>query len=227
MDQKDWAPHNNPQAWSDLSSELQKRQILLDSAEDKIRWRKNSAGLFNLKEAYRYIAKLDQLQLDSKWNSIWDRKQWPKISTFLWLVMHMKILTWDNLRRKGFISPARFHLCQQEEETPNHLLNECPYVSKFWDWILLVFNNSYRDPSSIQNTIANWRSSFSSHLLVNCAWNLIPGLVCWALWKERSARIFWGISTQEEIIISKIKREIREMVTSLPTQCSKAPPTNS
>jgi len=73
----------------------------------------------------------------------------------------------------------------------------------------------------------NWRSSFSSHPLVNCAWNLIPGLVCWALWKEHNKRIIRGIYTQEEIIIPKIKSEIWEMVTSLPTQTAKAPPTIS
>ena len=32
-----------------------------------------------------------------KWSTLWGRKQWPKITLFLWLVMHGKILTWDNL----------------------------------------------------------------------------------------------------------------------------------
>jgi len=123
-------------------------RIKLDGGEG------NSAGRFNLKEAYRYIAKLDQLQPYLKWNSIYDRKHWSKISIFLWF-MHRNILMWDNLRRKGFIGPSRSLLFQQEEETPDHRLNVCPYASKLWDWILLVFNSLDRDPSSIQSTIMN------------------------------------------------------------------------
>jgi len=45
------------------------------------------------------------------------------------------------------------------------------------------------------------------------------------MWKECNARIFHGSSTQDEIIISKIKGAIQEIVTSLPTQTVKAPPT--
>jgi len=51
MEQEDWTPHMDPQALSDLSIELQKIKILLDFVEDQLRWGKNLASHFNLKEA--------------------------------------------------------------------------------------------------------------------------------------------------------------------------------
>jgi hypothetical protein len=56
-----------------------------------------------------------------------------KISTFLWLLVQNKILTWDNLRQRGFIGPSIFHLCQQQEETMEHILNQCPFSGLIWD----------------------------------------------------------------------------------------------
>lgn len=100
----------NPQVWAELSTELQKKQILHDTSEDKIRRAKNIAGHFNINEASKYVADHDQLQTDRKWNSIWDIRLWPKISIFLWLVLHRQILTWENIWKKGFIGPSRCQL---------------------------------------------------------------------------------------------------------------------
>eukprot|EP00253_Pinus_taeda_P019485 PITA_19485 len=114
--------------------------------------------------------------------------------------MHRKVLTWDNLRRKGFTVPLRCPLCQQDEETPKHLLNVCPFAFNVWNWMSLVFKSSGRDPYFIQNTFTNCR-------------------------KACNARIFHGLSILEEFIIVKIKSALRETITSLPTQTLKARPT--
>lgn len=66
IDQKEWVPPINPQVWSELSIEIQKRQILHNTSENKIRWGQNLAGHFDIKEAYRYIAQHDQIQPDPK-----------------------------------------------------------------------------------------------------------------------------------------------------------------
>jgi len=47
MKQEEWTPYMNPQTWSDLSSELRKRQILLDFVEDKLRWEKTQLDTSN------------------------------------------------------------------------------------------------------------------------------------------------------------------------------------
>lgn len=92
--------------------------------------------------------------------------------------------------------------------------------------VYLVFKVSDRDISSILNTIENWRSSLSPNPLVNRACNLIPFIICWALWKERNARSFKGIHNQEEVFLSIVKKTIQEIVASSTLQCPSNPPSS-
>lgn len=126
--------------------------------------------------------------------------------------MHKKILTWDNLRKKDFTGPSRCNLCEKSEETRSHLLNECPFSNNIWNWAYLVFKD--QDIFSILNTIENWRSCFSNKPLINKAWNILPGIIYWSLWKEQNVRIFRGTHKPEEVVLSFIKQTIRESVAS-------------
>eukprot|EP00253_Pinus_taeda_P024017 PITA_24017 len=65
-----------------LADELQKRKILKEIDQDKLRWGYEEKGTFTTKEAYHFILK-DQLIKDKLWEKIWNPPIWPKISTFL------------------------------------------------------------------------------------------------------------------------------------------------
>jgi hypothetical protein len=75
-------------------------------------------------------------------NKIWGAHLWPKINTFLWLVTHQSILTWDNLTKRGLIGPSLCPLCCNEGETQNHLLNLCPFSSQIWDQCAIIMRAS-------------------------------------------------------------------------------------
>jgi hypothetical protein len=75
----------------------------------------------------------DEEDPTQQWGKIWCNPQWPKIKLFEWLVLHNRILTWENLRKRGFIGPYHHHLCQSKEETTNHLLDEFSYTAELWD----------------------------------------------------------------------------------------------
>eukprot|EP00253_Pinus_taeda_P033272 PITA_33272 len=108
-----------------LKGLLEKRKILISTSDDQLRWGKNKAGLFTLKEAKRIATGLNLPSTNKTWKEIWDNPHWIKVKLFKWLVHQGKILTWDNLRKRGFVGPSRCHLCGQQEETTNHLLNRC------------------------------------------------------------------------------------------------------
>jgi hypothetical protein len=116
-----------------LQEHLAARKISSQQGKDILRWGHSTTGAFNIPEAYYIKAGHKTLPREEVWGKIWDMKTWPKINTFLWLVAHNNILTWDNLWKRGFIGPSWCHLCGQEEETQNHLLNLCPYSSCIWD----------------------------------------------------------------------------------------------
>ena len=114
---------------------LRKRLIRAAQGPDILCWGKLKGGSFNLKEAYSYIENRDNEDKVAWYDNVWNCNLWPKINTFLWLLQNRKILTWENLPKKGFTGPSRCPLCEEQEETMNHLFNECVWTSNLWEWI--------------------------------------------------------------------------------------------
>ena len=73
---------------------------------DILRWGYEEKGTLTTKEAYNIILK-ECIVKDGLWSKVWDPPNWPKVSTFLWLLCQNKILTWDNLRKKNYHGPSR------------------------------------------------------------------------------------------------------------------------
>jgi hypothetical protein len=143
-------------------------------------------------------------------------KSWPKINTFLWLVAHNNILTWDNLRKRGFIGPSWCQLCEQEEETQNHLLNLCPYSSCIWDQSASIMRTSDRNRIGLKETIEGWRSSTFHSPILNRIWQLLPGFILWKIWKERNRRIFNSVTRNWQEVWTTIHTNINETISLHP-----------
>jgi len=89
-----------------LLAHLDTRKILNQQGNDILRWGHTSIGTLNIQEAYRLKAGHGSLPTEEVWRKIWETNSWPKINTFLWQTAHNNILTWDNLRKRGFIGPS-------------------------------------------------------------------------------------------------------------------------
>eukprot|EP00253_Pinus_taeda_P005286 PITA_05286 len=131
------------------------RKILISTDSDQLRWGNNNEGNFNLKEAKRIALELDSTKLDRVWKNLWKNQGWMKTKFFMWLVHHKKILTWENIRKRGVSGPLRCQLCDSQEETMEHLLNRCIFTSTLWDGISSIFRQIDRDKGSITNTLRN------------------------------------------------------------------------
>jgi len=173
-----------------LATILEKRKILISTSTDQLRWGRNSEDNFNFKEAKRIATGFNFPSLDKIWKDLWQNPHWMKIKLFMWLVHHKKILTWENLRKKGFAGPSRCQLCGIHEETMDHLLNFCTFTSTLWNWVSLIFRQTDRDENDITKTLNNWRRNLSENETVNIVWTLFPGFLICDVWKERNNRIF-------------------------------------
>ena len=71
-----------------------------------LRWEYMSRGAFNIKEAYQ-IKITSQAVVDDIWKKIWAANLWPKVALFVWLVVRGRILTCDNLRKRGVQGPSQ------------------------------------------------------------------------------------------------------------------------
>eukprot|EP00253_Pinus_taeda_P022159 PITA_22159 len=136
-----------------LGDLLKKMMILKTKGKDQLRWGNNKQGAFNLKEAKGCLLGLNYSVPDKTWTHLWRQQGWMKINTFMWLVHHKKILTWENIRKRGIMGPSRCQLCEEQEETTEHILNSCSYTTWLWDSFSAIFQQSDRDRGSIINTL--------------------------------------------------------------------------
>lgn len=71
----------------------------------------------------------------------------------MWLVVHNKILTIDNLSKRQHLNDVTYlFLC--EEETVNHLLCECIVAQNVWH--VLAENFQFSAPNSIAELSSLW-----------------------------------------------------------------------
>lgn len=64
------------------------------------------------------------------WNHNWNKLVPPKILAFCWIARLHKILTVDELRRRGHVLVNGCLLCLKVEEAANHLLIHCRFVAR-------------------------------------------------------------------------------------------------
>ena len=120
---------------------------------------------------------------EEKWTKIWRGNWWPKIAAFCWLVIKRRILTWDNIQKRGLAGPSRCSLCKKSNETINHLLDECSIASNIWDKGSRLFKNNSRKEGRPNITIAEWPKKRFKNKILNRIWELYPRFMVWEIWK--------------------------------------------
>ena len=71
-----------------------------------------NAGNFTVKEGYHMVHKRkNRLMKNNRWNKIWIRDGLPKINVFFWILALHKMLTAENLRKRGIIGSSFIASC--------------------------------------------------------------------------------------------------------------------
>jgi hypothetical protein len=102
--------------------------------------------------------------------------------SFLWLVLHNKILTKDNLSKRNWKGNLNCVFCGLPESI-DHLFFQCSVARFIWRIIQTALNlNSI--PSDVENLFGPWMNSFSitekNLVLFGC------GAVIRAIWRSRN-----------------------------------------
>ena len=74
----------------------------------------------------------------------------PKVNIFFWILLQNKVLTIDNLIKRGFVIINRCALCKKDGESVDHITLHYPFTRKIWDNICSLLNVECVFPSSIQ-----------------------------------------------------------------------------
>ncbi|CAN1221806.1 Putative ribonuclease H protein At1g65750 [Linum grandiflorum] len=114
-----------------------------------------------------------------------------KVACFMWQVWHGKILTIDNLMRRGFFLPNHCVLCEKACETIFHLFWDCSYTQQVWIFFSSRLSLFGPFPGSVSGLCSGWKG-------LNWGWGLrfkgcldsLLHCMLWSLWTERNNRCF-------------------------------------
>ena len=84
----------------------------------------------------------------------------PKVSFFAWEATWVKVLTLDQVQKRGWALANRCYLCQAHEEFIDHLLLHCEKTREVWKLFFTLFGVHWVFPSSVRETLLGWKGAF-------------------------------------------------------------------
>ena len=94
------------------------------------------------------------------WSIIWSPCVPTKVGFFAWEASKGKVLTQDQLKRRGWILANRCFLCCAEEEMINDILIHCPKARVLWDLLFSLFGVNWVLPLTVRDTLLGWFAFF-------------------------------------------------------------------
>ena len=95
----------------------------------------------------------------------------------------------DQLKRRGRALANKCFLCEEDEETIEHLSVHCKKARILWDLFLTIVGTSWVFPSSVLQNLLSWQG-------VNVGkkrkkiWLTAPLCLFWTLWRENNRVAF-------------------------------------
>ena len=116
-------------------------------------------GRFTVKFMYKLLS--DSSDPTFPFKFIWNPCVPSKIGfIFAWETSWGKILTLDQLKRRGRVLANRYFLCEEDEETVDYLSVHCPKTKILWDLLLAIMGVNRAFPYSIREVLLSWHSLF-------------------------------------------------------------------
>ena len=121
--------------------------------------------------------------------SIWNPIVPPKLGFFAWEASWGKVLTLDQLKRRGFTLVNRCFLCEEEEETIDHLLIHCSTAKMLWNLLLAIADYDWVFPLTVRQALLAWQNARVGKKRKR-VWMAAPLCLFWTVWIERNRVAF-------------------------------------
>ena len=151
-------------------------------------------------------------------------------SFFMWLVAHNRCWTADRLARRGLPHPEYCPLCDQDEETIDHLLCSCVFSCQVWYRVLQRVGVQDLSPRPADISFDGWWASTSNKIdgQARKGFNTIVILGAWSLWNHCNRCVFDGINPNLEDVLVSLRdvlhlwslagaRGVSHLLASVPT----------
>ena len=152
----------------------------------KLVWGPCRKGIFDSRSFYHVLHSPPALCFP--WKGIWGVKSPSRVAFFMWTVAWGRILTCDNLKKKGFVLDGWCCMCKNADELADHLLMHCQFARQLWNFVFQFVGIDWVLPLDVPNLLFCWWNWFGKRSLG--VWNLIPSCLMWIIWRERNNRTF-------------------------------------
>ena len=171
------------------------REQIKPLMEDKIRFKGSKNEAFTMKSMYRVLDCSPHVVFPSR--SIWNPVIPLRMGFFAWEASWGRVLTLDQLKRRGRALANRCFLCEEDEEDINHLLLHCKKAKMLWDLLLTIVGTSWVFPNSVIQMLLSWQGATVGKKRKNI-W--IAALVClfWTVWHIRNLLVFEKKATLDQ-----------------------------
>jgi hypothetical protein len=130
---------------------------------------------------------------------------------FLWLAIKNKYWTADQLEKRGLSHPEQCVLCDQEDETAQHILVGCAFAWEFWFHLFAVFNLQQLVPQRNERDSASWWRRASKRVAKehHKGVNTLIILGAWTIWKHQNVSVFDKASQNVQTALSNLKLKVQ------------------
>ena len=169
-----------------LLSTLQGKRLVA-GLEDRVLWKASKNGIFSVKSLTILLNLVVQSRFyGASFGALMCLQRWV---FFAWEASWGKVLTQDQLEKRGCILANKCFLCCAKEETINHILIHCPKARVLWDLVFSLFGVNWVLSFTVRDTLSGWSASFVDKKLGK-TWRTAPLCLFWTVWKERNMIVF-------------------------------------
>ncbi|RVW52364.1 hypothetical protein CK203_072021 [Vitis vinifera] len=161
-------------------------------------WRETKDEIFLVKSLYSTLASRRVVQFPN--SIIWSPCVPTKVCFFAWEASWGKVLTLDQLEKRGQFLANRCFLCCEEEESIDHILIQCSRARVLWELLFALFGVTWVLPFSVRYTFSGW-CGFNLGKKRRKVWKTTPLCIFWVVWKERNRIAF----DNEKLSIHRLK----------------------
>jgi len=187
----------------ELALQISNITLPMVGISDKLCWTAAFDGELTNKIAFKSLNGSGQ---KVSWASLlWNTYIPPSRSFIPWRLLHMKLPTDENLRKRGCTIVSMCGFCLQAAESSHHIFFECPVTSKLWEWLGKGSDQVLNGTNCLQ--ILTNRVGPNSKL-VHQTMNSVVVHTLWAIWIERNQWYFHSkqqpMSTLFNIVLAEV-----------------------
>lgn len=179
---------------------------LTEGAEDVVRWTWEKDGNFSARSAY--AARFMGLEVSPTAAFTWKSRAPLQCRFFAWLALRNRCWTSDRLARRGLPHQDACPLCDQHEESIQHLLLGCVFAKQVWLWMGRITDRHEFAPQNGES-LGKWCSRQDRTTVDRKVTRAKCLLGMWMLWKHRNDVVFNGATPSLAATMHKIREEGR------------------